>query len=404
MSDFTPVVYDANKQLSDEARFFLRVLSDHLNCKKTQPVDVSLDWEMIYGLSRIHQVEGIVFQQCKSFMPMEPASYFSQIYASTLFFYMNRLSMFQSIQKSFDKFDIPFFTVKGLDVAQFYPRPALRTMGDLDILVHPEDKSLAKRAMQALGYENISTNDYELKYRNDLLEFEIHDHLLYENEINSQDSLDFTALSWKYAKAIPGTRRCELDWNFHFIFLLLHMKKHFLVSGVGFRQFMDLVVVVRHCDLDWDWLEPVLDKLSLKTFMKVCFTFCRRWFDVDMPFCEELDEDLFIASTKKIFLNGVFGFQDRSNENNPDINRVRKSGKFLTALRNLFPSCADMLEAPYYSYLDGRPYLLPFGWIHRAFRSIFKGKLKRLKHLLNGSAANNQEIEERDRLLLQWGL
>lgn len=199
--------------------------------------------------------------------------------------------MLASIQAEFEKESISFFTVKGLDVAAFYPVPALRTMGDCDMIVHSVDKQRAHEALLKLGFMNKSKQNAEWTYYKSRLEFELHDHLLYDETVNSRLSKDFTETAWEYTSG--DACRKTLNWNFHFIFLLLHLKKHLMNSGVGFRQFMDLMFTAKTVDLDWKWLTEQLQKLKILNFTRVCLTLCEQWFGVPLPMTTELDSDFY---------------------------------------------------------------------------------------------------------------
>lgn len=382
-----------------EKKFLLEVLADFLNKRRTNCVD-GLEWEPILALAQSHQIEAILFHQCKSFIPPSVSGRLSQLYASSLFYYSNRVRLFGEVSAAFEKESIPFFPVKGLDVAAMYPVPALRTMGDSDIIVHPSDKQKAHQVMLDIGFEcaSIQGNGY-IKNK---LEFEIHDHLLYNNNINSQVSKDFTELAWDYTSGESCKK--HLDWNFHLVFLLLHLKKHFLYSGIGFRQFMDLAVVVRKCDLDWDWLKKTLQKVELWDFTRTCFTLCEKWFEVSMPIKAEITPEFYESATEKIFANGVFGYEDEENEANSNLNQIRAQGKLRTIIRRIFPAYKDVYYVPHYAFVQGRPWLLPVVWIYRLIRSLVCGKGADGAKLISTAVNADDALEERETALQKWGL
>lgn len=394
---------EENDQLTASELFFLSVLSDHLNKRPTSAPD-TLDWDIVLRYARSHQVEGILYSQCKTFLPDSYLTKLTQSYASTAFFYSNRVATLRNIQNRFDKEKIPFYTVKGLEIAQLYPCPAFRTMGDLDILIHTEDRERARGVLLSMGFEDESSNAFEINLKKNQLKYEIHDRLLYDNSVNSQASKDYCDQAWSHAQQLSDSVRYTLDWDFHFVYLLLHLKKHFLVSGVGFRQFMDLAVVAQQCPIDWEALKPVLTRLEILDFAKVCLSYCQRWFDMEMPLQKPLDDVFFTRSTLKIFGNGVFGFDDKSNQDNPNLNTVRKKGKFLTALNRVFPSYQDVYDVPYYSFVRNRPYLLPAVWIYRFYRAIRFRMFGRGKQLLGQSFVDQSKLNQRDALLRFWGL
>ncbi len=396
-------IAEETEHLTASQQFFLSVLSDYLNERPTSAPDL-VDWESVLRYAHNHQVESIFYQQCKTFLSEEYLDRLIQCYANSAIFYSKRIETLRNIQECFDRENIPFYTVKGLDIAQLYPCPPFRTMGDLDVLVHTEDRERARNALLAIGFEDESSNKFEINLIKNKLKYEIHDRLLYDNSVNSQVSKDYCDQAWSHTQQLPNSMRCTLDWDFHFVYLLLHLKKHFLVSGVGFRQFMDLAVVVRHCPMDWESLTSILAHLEILDFAKVCLSYCQRWFDMEMPLQTPLDEVFFTNSTLKIFKNGVFGFDDASNKDNKNLNTVRKHGKFLTALLRVFPSYQDACETPHYSFVRNRPYLLPAVWIYRFYRAIRYRMFSRGKQLMEQSFVDQAKLNQHDALLRFWGL
>ncbi len=312
------------------------------------------------------------------------------------------MKLLDSISVAFTNASIPFFTVKGMDVAALYPIPALRTMGDCDILVHPLDKQRVHEVMLSLGFQLHQQEDMEWICFKNGLEFEIHDHLLYDEAVNSQVSKDFTELVWDDTSG-DGCRK-QLDWSFHLVFLLLHLKKHLLNSGAGFRQFMDLVVVMQKCNLDWTWLQETLKKLELLDFTKVCFALCEKWFAVQMPLRAELTEAFYESATEKIFANGVFGFEDESNKENHNLNQIRKVGKLKTIIGRIFPSYRNVYYVPHYAFVQGKPWLLPVVWVYRLFRSLIYGKRTDGVKFISSAVTVDEKMAEREMILRQWGL
>lgn len=403
MSKEFPIATGATEQLTASQQFFLSMLADHLN-KRPTSAPAELDWDAVLRYARSHQVEAILYSQCKAFLPEHCLERLTKCYASSAFFYTNRIAALKNIQACFEKEQIPFYTVKGLDVAQLYPCPPFRTMGDLDILIHSEDRERARKALLSLGFEDESTNAFEINLVRNQLKYEIHDRLLYDNSVNSQISKDYCDQAWSHAKQLPDSVRYTLDWDFHFVYLLFHLKKHFLVSGVGFRQFMDLALVVQHCQINWEALTSVLEQLEILDFAKVCLSFCGRWFDKEMPLTMALDEDFYTLSTQKIFGNGVFGFDDASNRENANLNTLRKKGKFMTVVSRIFPSYQDVCNVPYYSFVCNRPYLLPAVWVYRFYRAIRHHLFGRGKQLIEKSFVDQAKMNQHDAMLRFWGL
>lgn len=389
--------------MNKEERFFISLLSDHLALKKTEP-QYDLEWKRILHLAQIHQVGGIVYFQCKSFIPDDVKPLFYKHYTASLYSYVNYTSEIKRIEQAFHEHGIEMFTVKGLEVAKYYPYPELRTMGDIDIVVQTSKRREADDILHQFHYESIShREDIEWEYYKQGKRIELHDCLIYNQVINKDKIERFFNNFLSYVK--DGT----IDVSFHFLYIIEHLKKHLLNSGVGFRQFMDLAVMTKsEPALDWKWINEKLDELGLKTFSSVCFAFVQRWFSITAPIdMTDIEEEFFEDATEKIFSNGVFGFDNTENVVNAAVNAARNNkihllGMIKGALKYVFPSYKDLSDKKFYPYLAGRPYLLPVSWIHRFIRGIWSfGRAKKNMRLKFTTA---DTIKERDRYLKKWDL
>lgn len=393
-----------------EQSFFIQILKDHLQGYKTK-LDSGINWNTVASYARIHQVEGIVFYQCKQFLPPDVADLLNRKFSATLFYYKNRERAAKDIGKAFDKASIPFFIVKGMNIAACYPIPLLRTMGDLDIVVHEEDKTKADAVLLTMGYSGgEKVPDYDWGYNRNKIHVELHHQLFYVEPGRNKTSriqADFFNQCWNYV--VNG----KLDWNFHFLFILAHLRKHIVNSGAGFRMFMDVAAVIKNDPgLDWPWIEEKLESLYMGEFSKICFDLCERWFGVKPPIpYEAINEEFAEEATEKIFANGIFGFNDKSNKNNVAINSIIKNGKarklsrVQMVLRYMFPSYIHMRYIPYYHFVEGRQWLLPIAWIYRFIRML-AGKTDSLSHLLDNVKVkiSDEEIDTREKEMRRWGL
>ena len=137
--------------MTAEQEFFLEILSDHLLGKESIPRS-GVDWNAVEKFAQAHQVKGIVYSQCKYFMPPEACGRCKDGFKASLFYYVNRKQLIRNILEAFSVNDIPVFTAKGLEVAKYYPVPGLRTMGDTDMIVHARDRERAAKILTDLGF------------------------------------------------------------------------------------------------------------------------------------------------------------------------------------------------------------------------------------------------------------
>lgn len=381
----------------------LQVLKDHIHSVPT--ASFTTDWSALISLSKKHEVAGILFFQCKDFIPEPYLTELIPLYSSVMFFYANRQSLTQKIESSLS--DIQHFTIKGSSVAAYYPFPAFRTMGDTDIVVHTEDRIEADKRLKSLGLNCVSSfGDREWQYYRNDMEFELHDHLVYSESVNVDKQVEYFNNFWKHVKGN------ELDWNFHVMFLILHLRKHFMNSGVGFRQFLDIAVLTsRGPEFDWSWIKGELEKLDLWAFTERVFALNEYWFDVKSPIAISVFPDSFFTSaTELIGRNGIFGFDNEENRGNTAVNAIRREGysrvsMLKRAVKGLFPPYKTLITVPSYAYLKNKPWLLPFVWIHRAIQAI-KGKRawRNMKAVAASSFADKETIQKRKAVYQEWGL
>ena len=384
-------------------QFFFQIMSDYLNGRKTKPV-TEVDWELLLRLARIHQIEAILYSQCKEMIPVSLAEPLKRAYHFTLASYMKRQAEMAKISSLLEAHHISFFVLKGAIVKDYYPQPALRTMGDVDIVVHPEDREAVHELLLQNGFMNVNHHrDQSWHYAKNNLNYELHDRLMYDEDINATELKDFFNDCWRFG--CNG----KLDASFHFLFLLAHLRSHLMKCGIGLRQFMDLTVMAqKEKSLDWPWIEERLNSLGLLQFAQTCFAFIYRWVDVDLPLKSvKLDDSFFAKATESILNGGVFGTNTEGSFENIAINAARGSGApqilmMKRAVQTVFPSYKTLSGNDHYRFLDGKPLLLPAAWGYRLYRGgCTLTKNRRAGRML---WASRKAVKERDQYLKNWGL
>lgn len=387
-----------------EEQFFLKILSDFLHNQPTQSPFIPLDWNRICMLAKAQQVEGILFTQCRSFIPPSHFSHLAQGYSKTIFYYANRAALLEEITSILKDESIPYFLVKGFTVAKLYPVPALRTMGDIDLVVHKDDKEHVHNLLLNLGFECHSQYNREWQYFKNKMEIELHHHLLYDKAATFHNRGKFINNCWDYVHTN------ELDWNFHFIFLLLHLHTHIMVSGAGFRQFMDLAIVIQQIHtLDWEWIYTNLANLGLDKAAKTWFGLIAVWFNIQAPEAIQLSDNQIHTVTEKVLANGVFGSHDEENINSHTFyamynEKYPKLKMLQRTVRTFFPSYDTIYHVDRYSFVYGKKWLMPAVWIYRAFWGLNNDGIRRLRKLLKSSLVSSKEFKKREQVLENFGI
>lgn len=391
--------------MADEKSFFIQVLSDHLNKRKTA-LKENIDWSRVVRLSLIHQVDGILFYQCKEFIPKNEYARLEQRYYSTIYYYKNREKLLAKIDKEFSANTIPYIEIKGLKIAKYYPVPGLRTMGDTDLVVHEEDRERASDVLSKIGFvHQYEFTGKERGFSSNHINVELHHHLIYDEVVSLVEHERFFNNCWKYVK------HGELNHSFHFLFLLTHIRKHMMNEGVGIRQFMDLAVeIMNDSTLNWEWITEKLKELQLLKFAYACFGMIEYWFGIKAPVEYIMrDEEFYKQATERVLKNGVFGFDDKDNRRNHMANRIRTYDgpktwfRIKIIIERAFPSYKFLRESDFYRFLDGRPWLLPAAWCYRFYLMAIE-KTTSVGSIVEGIMQSNEALEARDGELRQWGL
>lgn len=273
-------------------------------------------------------------------------------------------------------------------------------------MVHREDKEKAGKVLENIGFKchEQKLPDHEWVYSKGDFEIELHHRLLYDDDMNASVLTVFTDTAWEHASTTGGILY-HLELEFHFVYLLLHLRKHFLWAGVGIRQFMDLAVMMRNANLDYEKVKLYIDECNIGLFASNCFALIERWFGISTPLMTaEITDEFFVRSTNTILSDGVFGDMGAENvADNAIMNCTYKNGKFLSVLPVLFPPY-NKIKQKYPSSCKndaiGR-LLLPFLWLRRIAESFFnRTAYDRMTFVAKHLSDDKERITE----LKAWGL
>lgn len=378
------------------------ILTDYIHQSKS---DRSLiDENKIAELSRTQGIGGIIYKQTR--IPELSSDYFNCIYQ-----HLNRIEFISEIKKLFSENEIPFFIVKGPVIAEYYPDSFLRTMGDVDIIVHSNDMDKAASILELAGYhfdKHEFQREFEWHFSKKSFNFELHHALLYKERVNKDEYVKYFDKCWDWVESN------KLNPSFHFLYIILHMRKHFLNGGIGVRFFIDLAILSKSNDIDWSYVKRELLKLKLLSFTTICFGLCQSWFGINNPFEATPLTNEFICNAKNMVItNGIFG-----NIGNPNVikttNLLRKYNdegeyknvkirKSVYVLHTLFPPYKDIICNNTYKFIKGRPFLLPIAWVYRMLYALVTRPKESFNELIN-PYKYSQEINIREELYRKWNL
>ena len=401
-----------------EKTFFLTCLKNFLNGEKTELPAEEIDWDEMFCIAEVQNLEALLYYQCNAIMPENCKKKHLRNYLSHAVMDIRRQEAFKEVIINAQKNALPIICMKGTVCRGVYPIPGLRSMGDMDLILREEDRMVLDQILQnELGYQRFIDNHAVWTYWKNNVYLEIHSHMFYEELTNTVDYRMYFDQVWvhKRNEVVYGIQSANLyvpDAAFHLLYLITHTAKHITNNGSGFRPYLDMVLFARKYkdQLDWTYIHQELEKLQLIEFARVCFELCRRWFAVEMPLEKaEISDAFLVSATEKTFADGIFGLENQANEAANTAKQIKRSRLpyAVTALqitiRKLFPAYEDMQLVPWYSFVDGRPWLMPYAWVYRWFYCI-RNKRGAGTDLLTEPFLKGSVIAARKDWLKQWGL
>ena len=232
-----------------------------------------------------------------------------------------------NLKEEYDQAGFPFCLLKGLSVGLNYPKPLLRSSGDIDLYLYGEgDYDKATAHFISKGYKVEHGGRVHNKFYMDGICIENHKHVTYfdhkrynnlfrewEQEIVKSGKFPSVKIDNLTVQQLP------IETNAFFIFQ--HLFIHFVIGGVGCRQFCDWLL----------FLEKYRDKIDIKIFrdiasryallypMQVFARVAIKYLDASediFPF-EMIDDNNHVEVViKDILFSGNFGFH-RPGEQRP---------------------------------------------------------------------------------------
>ena len=273
-------------------------------------------------------------------------------------------ALVKTIFRAFNQNGIDYLPVKGCLMKQRYLKHEFRPMGDADILIRPEQYPKIRSIMLQLGFKEGVESNHEYIWNSISLHVELHKRLV---PSYNKDYYSYFGDGWRLATVKKGTRYAMKPED-EFIYLFVHLAKHYRDGGIGCRQMVDLWVQRRTFpDLDEAYLRRELRKLRLLEFYDNIHKTLTVWFEDAEP--DEVTECI----TEFIFSAGSWGKEE--NHILSDALREQKmagsalGGKFMSGLKLVFPPYSGM--AMHFPVLKKAPILLPIMWPVRWFELLF---------------------------------
>jgi hypothetical protein len=301
---------------------------------------------------------------------------------------VEKTEMFLNLYCAFLKENLHPIVMKGIICRQLYGKyEDYRPSGDEDILVKVDDFHKVRKVMEEEGFEceepNITRKQLEhihhveFYHKDSGFLVEVHTNIIgNENRQRAKMNSYFdNVFEQEHVVDIKGVLIHTMNYTEHYIFVVLHAFKHFLSSGVGIRQVLDILLYQKRyeSEIDWEIVSQGLKENQARDFLgdvqAIGTEYLGFVFQQQLP-CKNpqiLLEDILDV--------GVFGKRSKADELASRLNistaDTNQQG-FRKWIRAGFPELAYMqVGAP---YLVERPWLLPLEWLKRWYRFVKKIK------------------------------
>ena len=366
--------------MNQTEQVFLSLLRDYVCGQKLKALP-TVDWQALYNLAQSHNVTGLVGRILADLPidhrpPKTLAVAFRQAMGQTLMAYEKRMTAVQVMEQTLTDAHIPYLTVKGACTAAAYPDPSLRTCGDTDIVLTPEHQREAVRTLEQRGFAKKVTHDDVVMLTLHGFEFELHTRLESINDGSRALLANPFAPEVAYNKS---KNIWELQPVYAVYYTVLHLLHHIKTGGAGVRMLLDTDLLLRKDPMLAPQVLELAERSGLERSFGCILALCKQWLGTPLP-CSvpALDTDTVEKFAAVILGGGVFG---HGNGNTGAVFLARQKAadgsktpftRLVALFRYCFPK-ADYM-AYQFPYLIRRPCLLPFAYLHRFCRGLFRNR------------------------------
>ena len=297
------------------------------------------DFNAIYKIAKSHKMENIMYYALKG----------NTCVSETVINALNEDHKLEVIKAlSFDeeamriadelnKHQIKHMFMKGSVLKYDYPSLDMRPMADIDIFFDKEKAKEVREIFKELGYtnKNFGNGNHDVYMKKPFYNIEMHRALV----------SDASDLSHYYKDVVLRLENVkEFEYKFsnedYYIFMLVHIAKHFSHGGVGVKSIIDVYIFnEKYWDsLNLDYIKAELEKIGLSMFEKNLKHLVSRWFEGDK--FDPNDEEIIDAMEAYILESGAYG--TISHDTMQKLNEDEKGSKSKYIFRRIFPKYKDM--------------------------------------------------------------
>lgn len=377
--------------MTREEAYFIQMSGAAASGRSVPPPD-EMDWDHLYALFTAQDLRALAFPFLNSLCPdrallqdWETAFYNISCQMANYEYETERLL------SALEEAGVRHCLMKGYVLRDYYPYRDMRTMGDVDLLVDQASLEQVYPVFTSLGFCRTNQIACEHTYQKGVLTYEVHTRLIFARLGTKIDCAKYFD-SWQthITQSARGALTYELAPDFHFLYLLVHLAKHFYFGGFGLRMLLDIYVFLdRFPDLPWASINRQLREMQLDLFAGYVSAFLERWYSVKIPGVPTVEPGKLDLFTRNMLAGNTFFSAEKEEKREIHVRGVAPS----QLLRILFPSFDHM--AVNHPYIKNHPYLLPAAWLHRFGTVMFRKKtsIPQAAHTIKDLSAMDSETQ-----------
>lgn len=348
----------------------------------------NIDWDAIYK----EACDQTVVALGASAVPPENAEKWQQTALQSKAQYMRILYEQSNLIKLFEDNGIKLVIFKGCAAAMYYPKPFLRTMGDIDFLVPQSDFRAARKLLSENGYEFLG--DYEdgrdYTYQKGGVVFELH--FRYSDFRVDIENILINGMKALNTRELNGHKFPTFSDEINGLIILDHIRHH-IYGGLGIRQIIDWVMFLNSNMNNDDCVNRLLNlakSANLEKFCKILTKMCVIYLNLpdNFTWCRDANETTAKELMDAVFESGNFG------RKSPYVYRPLDSLTQNVRQKGLF-KVLQTAGLQNWSACQKHKFLRPFAWIYQIFRFIKRGfaALFRGENLKKDMDAGNEKFD-----------
>lgn len=376
--------------MTEFQRSFLNILISGLG-EDVGQVATDIEIAKIAKCANRHQVSVLAYYGIKNLHLFgdEQMQGFKDHTYNIIYATVNQMYELERLTNTFNVEGIDYRLLKGAYIRDYYLKPEMRLMSDIDVLIRDSQYKIIKSLMKELGYIFSYESDHEITWKlpNGLI-VELHKSLV---PTYNKDFIRYYGDGWRVFESE------EKLYEKQYIYSFVHFAKHYRDGGAGIKYVFDFYVMQKaNKDLDIEYIREQLLELKLLEFYdNICKTM-GVWFE------GEEDTDVTNLITENLFTSGVYGSFEK-HAIAKTYKKSKQTGSIKKArIQNTFSSAFSSLEnnKKRHRFLNKMPFLLPVAWALNWLSALTKNHNK-IGEVMKKAAVSTEENVEKFRKDLQ---